>query len=103
VIRRLFEDEMQAFVNHYWGYTFVIFISEKDCRNCVGLEKVISDALPDPNEIEIIIVNIDDDEIKIIQKYSLEYLPTVLLYKEGIIKDRLIGRHTVERYLKYLK
>jgi thioredoxin 1 len=76
------------------------------CPFCRRFLKVFNDYAEKPAASNYVRVRIDEDENPLWEKYSIEAVPSVLLFKDGKISRRLDCEHgiglTEEKFKKWL-
>ena len=83
------EDEFENEVLKYKGKILVDFYADW-CMPCQMLAPVIDNIAEDNQEIKIVRINSDFAD-KLVIKYSIEAIPTLILIKDGEEQDRILG------------
>ncbi len=70
--------------------------------NCIMMTKYIEEIEKKyTDKLNIGKVNVDN-EIKTANEYDIQNIPTILIFENGVVKDRIIGTTTKEVLLKRL-
>lgn len=91
-------NEIDDLIANYEGFIFLIFISPK-CPECDGVYPKIKKISEMRNDIRIVQIDVDKNP-KTIEKFSVEEIPTVIIYCKDILVDFVVGDCDVDRYLK---
>lgn len=83
------EDEFENEVLKYKGKILVDFYADW-CMPCQMLAPVIDNIAEDNKEIKVVRINSDFAD-KLVIKYSIEAIPTLILIKDGEEQDRILG------------
>ena len=83
------------------GYTFIIFCSD-NCGYCNGIEFIIKDIAERFSDSNVFRVDAHI-ECGLADKYSVENVPTVIIYKNQDLVDFIVGLQTPDRYLRKLQ
>ena len=70
----------------------VIKFSAIWCGPCKTLQPIWDQLVDDVSGVEFVSVDIDD-EPKLVSRYSVSAVPTILFIKDGTVIDSLIGLH----------
>ena len=72
------------------------------CTPCRMLAPVV-DAIAEQyrNRVKVLKLNIDDNA-KIAGKYGIQSIPTLLLFKEGVVKEQIVGNTSSGTLVKML-
>jgi len=78
------------------GYVLVDFWANW-CGPCQMLTPVIEE-IEKENKVKVVKVDIDQDS-QLAQKYNVNSIPTVLIFKNGQLHKNIIGFHPKQEYL----
>ncbi|MGC6174896.1 thioredoxin family protein [Lacrimispora sp. 38-1] len=77
--------------------SFVLFFYQKTCLGCKEIKPIINTYIHKTgNQIYAIDINDIDDKSYLIQNLNISGTPTVIFYKNGIEKDRIINIFNME-------
>ncbi len=72
------------------------------CMPCQALKPVIEEIAQEvKDKAKVGFVNIDECP-ETTQKYNVQSVPTILFFKNGELKDTMIGMHPKENYVKII-
>lgn len=72
------------------------------CGPCQMLGPIIEEL--DKEQSDVLIAKVDiDEEQALAMNYQVASIPTLLLFKNGTVADRMIGFHDKEEILQFLK
>ena len=97
-----YEDEIESVVNYSKGFTAVAFTSSNKCTHCKSVEDKLIESFYSIKDIAILIIDIDKNQ-DMVSKYSLEYIPTVLIYKKSELIHIILGNQNTETYVRAIK
>ncbi|HAP37459.1 thioredoxin [Candidatus Shapirobacteria bacterium RIFOXYD1_FULL_38_32] len=83
-------------VLEFSGYVLVDFWANW-CGPCQMLTPVIEE-IEKENKVKVVKVDIDKDS-QLAQKYNVNSIPTVLIFKNGQLQKNIIGFHSKQEYL----
>lgn len=72
------------------------------CGPCQMLGPIIEELDKEQNDVLIAKVDIDEEQA-LAMNYQVASIPTLLLFKNGTVADRMIGFHDKEEILQLLK
>ena len=81
-------------------YKIVLFFSN-NCNHCCKVESFIY-SIHDDVKCDIKLINTDNNR-KLALDNSIEFLPTVDVYKNDELIDRIVGLQELSRYYKKIK
>lgn len=71
------------------------------CGPCQMLAPIIEEIALELPEVKIIKIDVDEKP-ELSTKYNVSSIPTVLIFKDGQLKDTIIGFHQKQEYLNAL-
>lgn len=99
MIKRIHDYEFESKISNIKELTLVNFFGIWD-PNCSSFSPVINDV--STYYQSIFEVNVDQNS-QILSKYDINYIPTLVLYKNGIEVDRIEGKTDKQNILKMIK
>ena len=73
--------------------SLIVLFSSETCRHCKDIKPILA-KIQEMYKVPIV-------ESNEFIKYSVEFFPTVDIYKGGILVDRIAGKNSFDRYIKY--
>lgn len=90
-------NKKQKIINELNGYD-VIFVERDDCKYCIEQKKIIKTIISESGLKKIKFIDITNNE-KLKNILDIEYVPTIILRKDGIEEERIVGLQE-EKYLR---
>ncbi len=72
------------------------------CGPCRMMGPIIDEIADENLELKVCKVNVDDSS-DLARKYDIESIPTLIYFKNGIVRSTMIGLHTKQDILNELK
>lgn len=83
----------------------LIFIGAERCKNCRELQPILEEILPDyieNNGLKTYHLDADHDK-KFITDNNIKSIPTLIIIKDGKIKNRLVGSHSIDEVEDFIE
>lgn len=72
------------------------------CGPCKMMHPVIDGVVSENSNLKVLKVNVDDNE-ELARKYGIMSIPTLMLFKDGIIKEKRLGFTPKEEISRWIK
>ena len=86
------ENEFQEIVSNGHKLVVVDFFAEW-CMPCIMLAPVIEELADEMKEVKFVKINVDDNR-ELAGKYSISSIPCLVIFKDGVEIDRMVGGQT---------
>jgi len=73
--------------------TWLLDFYTQGCSSCRKVEPHLKEIAENGNGVEIGKIDVED-ESQLLNRFGVQHLPTIVIYKEGEEKDRIIGART---------
>ena len=85
------------------GNDILIFVGAERCKNCRDLQPILEELLPE-YEGQFEQYHLDADKEKpYLEENKIKSIPTLILYRNGELKGRLIGSHSIDEVEEFLE
>jgi len=98
------ENEFKEIISNGHKLVVVDFFAEW-CMPCLMLAPIIEDLAEDMKEVKFVKINVDDNQT-LSGKYGISSIPCLIVFKNGVEVDRLVGnqdgddiREKLEKFL----
>lgn len=84
---------------------FVVYVQETSCPACQESRPILNKVIKE-NDLEVFSLNIEKKEnydTSFLEEYNVDHVPTILKIKDGKEVNRIVGFHTENDYIKFLK
>ncbi|HAB66177.1 MAG TPA: thiol reductase thioredoxin [Firmicutes bacterium] len=70
----------------------IVEFTSNSCPPCISLLPTLINIAKTNSDVKVVTINIDSKENKsVVTKYQVEATPTIIIFKEGKVKDSIIG------------
>ncbi len=85
------------------GITLVDFYTEW-CGVCKMLHPFLIKAEKELNDMGVTLYEVDaDEEDELSTEYKINFVPDVILFVDGVLKNRFVGMKTKEKIIEFVK
>lgn len=81
----------------------IVEFTSNSCPPCISLLPTLINIAKTNSDVKVVTINIDSKENKsVVTKYQVEATPTIIIFKEGKVKDSIIGATDEESIMNAL-
>lgn len=80
----------------------IVYFYANWCGPCLVLDDILKEVEKEEKDVNILKINVENNE-EVVKKMDVDTVPTIMIYKEGKLKETKIGYISKEKLLKIIK
>lgn len=82
------------------GVTLADFFADW-CGPCRMLAPVLEEISEEVEDVNFVKVNVDDNN-ELAKEYDIHSIPTLIIFKDGVVKETILGYQTKENLIEFI-
>lgn len=97
------QKEFKAELSQNTDTVYIVDLFAQWCGPCKGVMPILEQLADEfKNNVKLIKVDIEEDEF-FADEYKVKSVPTVLIFKEGELVEKIVGPKTKDAYIEFVK